>query len=202
MEKLSINLLQAELIPKQPLLTLKRVAVLWLGSLLVVSFFWWWSSFQHEQSIEQFKRLTAQQKVLNKEQKNLEKRVSKNKVDARLEEKHEILTLSLKNKKSLHRQLTDNSSVYTAGFSNAMTELAELHHDDISLQNIKLNGAEMMFSGLARTPEAVPSWLAAFEQATFLSGKTFNHFNLGENKDSITTFVVSTSYEKSQQEEE
>ena len=101
MEKLSINLLQAELIPKQPLLTLKRVAVLWLGSLLVVSFFWWWSSIQHEQSIEQFKRLTAQQKVLNKEQKNLEKRVSKNKVDARLEEKHEILVLSLKNKKSL-----------------------------------------------------------------------------------------------------
>jgi len=200
MEKLSINLLQAELIPKQPLLTLKRVVMLWFCSLLAVCFVWWLSSSQHEQNLQQFKQLSAQQKVLDKKQKSLEKRINKNKVDSRLEEKHEILVLSLKNKKSLHRQLTDNTSVYTAGFSNAMTELAELHHNDISLQKIKLNGSEMMFSGLARSPEAVPSWLAAFEQATFLSGKTFNHFNLGENEDSVTTFAVSTSYENKQGE--
>jgi len=128
-------------------------------------------------------------------------RISKNKVDANLEHQLSSLTLLLSNKKHLLQQLTDSSSTQSAGCSMAMTELAQLHNNEISLQRIVINNSELTFSGLARKPEAVPLWLAAFEQSTFLSGKSFRHFRLGENEAQVTTFVVSSGDEKTGQGE-
>jgi len=96
------------------------------------------------------------------------------------------------NKKALYKELTDPSRTFVTGFAAAMTELASLHHKDISLQTVNINTQDMTFSGLARVPEAVPAWLAGFENSTLLSGKSFIHFKLSENEDKITEFVVSS----------
>ena len=50
----------------------------------------------------------------------------------------------------------------------------------------------MTFTGLARTPQAVPKWLAGFKQSKLLSGKAFVHFKLSKNEQNITEFVVSS----------
>ena len=97
------------------------------------------------------------------------------------------------NKQSLHLQLTDPTQTYSAGFSSAMTELASLHNPNISLQRVILGNGNMTFSGIARTPDAVPSWLSGFESSTFLSGESFVNFSLTENKDQITEFFVSSA---------
>jgi len=73
-----------------------------------------------------------------------------------------------------------------------MNELAQLHHQDIRLQTININNDNMTFSGLALTPEAVPAWLAGFENSLLLSGKSFSHFKLSENEQNITEFMVSS----------
>ena len=77
-----------------------------------------------------------------------------------------------------------------------MTELSELHHKDVSLQKVQMNSTNMTFSGIARKPEAVPAWLAAFDKATFLSGQSFKHFSLSEieneNAKAVTQFTVSS----------
>jgi len=201
MAKLAINLLQAELIAKQPLWTLKRVVAFWLFSFVITLCWWWVSYYQHQQSAVEFKLLNSQQLALKEKQRLLEIQIGKNKVDVKLQQQLNDLTLLLSNKKSLLKQLTDSSSTHSVGFSEAMTELAQLHHKEISLQQIGINKSEMTFSGLAGKPEAVPIWLAAFEQSTFLSGKSFNHFSLGENEAKVTTFVVSSTTEKTGQGE-
>lgn len=192
MAKLSINLLQADLIAKQPLWTLKRVVGLWLVTLLVACIVWWMSDVQHQQSSTQFNELRVQQLALNERQTALEEQIKNSRLDVKLEQQLSSLTLLLNNKKSLFKQLTDSASTQSSGFSMAMTELAQLHHKDISLQQINIHQANMSFSGVARKPEAVPLWLAAFEQSTFLSGKSFNHLYLGENENKVMTFVVSS----------
>ena len=77
-----------------------------------------------------------------------------------------------------------------------MVELAELHDKNISLQRVSIGNGNMTFSGIARTPDAVPSWLSGFESSTFLSGQRFVNFSLTENEQKLTEFVVSSAKSK------
>jgi Tfp pilus assembly protein PilN len=193
MEKLSINLLQAELIVKPPLWNLQRVVVLWFVSLFLCLSWWGLTDYQHQQKTAQLKAVTEENNRLKAEEEDLKSKINNNTVDPELEEKLNSLTLLMKNKKQVLKQLTDSSSTESVGFSMAMTELASMHHQDISLQKISVNDTDITFSGVARRPEAVPQWLAAFGQSVFLSGKTFSHLSLGQNKQKLTSFIVSSS---------
>ncbi len=201
MQKLSINLLRAELIPEQPLWTLKRVLSVWLAALVLMIFWGVIVHYQLESTESQLALLSQETAKTDTKLADLEQRVAQNKADALLQEKLATLKLLLQNKTMLHEQLTDASSTYAAGFSQAMTELSQLHHNDISLQQVKMNAKQLTFSGLAKTPEAVPAWLAAFESSTFLSGQFFRHFSLSENEQKITQFTVSSNNELNSAEE-
>jgi len=192
MEKLSINLLQADLIPQQPLWTLQRVTVLWSVSLVLMIVWMFYSQYQLANMSDKFSLLEQENQKNSEYLTNLENKVRQNKADAVLQEKLETIKLLLVNKKSLHEKLTDASSTYAAGFSTAMTELSELHHKDISIKKVKMNAEYMTFFGVARNPDAVPSWLAAFEGSTFLSGQHFSQFSLNENEEKLTEFTVSS----------
>ncbi len=193
MQKRTINLLQDELFPKQALWTLKRVALLWLLVLVLMISWLFASQTQVNQRAKQLAKVSAQKKERNDYLARLEKQVKENQPDPLLQEKLATIKLLLANKKLLHEKLTDVTSTYASGFSSAMTELSELHHKDISLQQVIITPEHMMFSGLAKKPDVVPAWLAGFEQSTFLSGQLFGHFTLTENEDKVTQFTVSST---------
>jgi hypothetical protein len=98
----------------------------------------------------------------------------------------------MNHKQALHENLTNPNRTYVSGFAGAMDDLAKLHHQDIRLEVININNDNMTFSGVALTPEAVPAWLAGFENSVLLSGKSFSRFKLTENKQNITEFMVSS----------
>jgi cell division protein FtsL len=191
--KNTINLLQAELLPKQALLTLKRVVISWGVIVLVLFLGIFISQYQLYQNQAQLKQITK----VNAEQKNkladLEYRVSQHKPKQQLVSKLATLKLLIANKKNLHRELTNTNSTYVAGFAQAMTDLSLMHSKDISLQQVSISHDEMTFSGMARAPESVPAWLAQFESSSVLSGKVFSHFSLTENDSDYLDFVVSTN---------
>ena len=201
MEKLSINLLQAELLPEQAFWTLKRVVSIWVIVFLLMSAWMLLSQYQLKQLSDEFTVLNLQKKRQDNRLTELEKKISDNRTDPALEEELKVLKTLLAHKKVLLSQLTDSSTTYTAGFSTAMTELSQLHHRNISLQQVKMNTTDMTFIGLAKTPEAVPHWLAGFEQSTFLAGKSFLHFSLNENEQKMTEFAVSSRVLTPSQEE-
>lgn len=192
MTKLSINLLQAELIPKQPLVTLTRVIVFWLVLFLVMAVWAVWSQQTANRLSQEVFLLNKQQEQLINQQQLLEQQVANNKADPLLVEQLSTLKLLLDNKEALHQHLTDSSSVSASGFSQAMNELAQLHSKDISLEKITINGELYRFAGTAKQPASVPQWLAGFEKSTFLSGQSFGHLSLKENESDHTEFVVST----------
>jgi len=189
--KYRINLLQPELLPEQVLLTLPRVALLWVTAFMLMLGWGVATSFQH-QSIQKLNVLQKEKIKQDKLLANLTTELTSRKVDSLLTEKLTTLKLLINNKQALHEKLTNPNKTYVAGFAIAMNELAQLHHQDIRLQTININNDNMTFSGLALSPEAVPAWLAGFENSLLLSGKSFFHFKLSENEQHITEFMVSS----------
>tara|TARA_R110002050_G_scaffold297439_3_gene458912 strand:- start:326 stop:940 length:615 start_codon:yes stop_codon:yes gene_type:complete len=193
--KLTINLLQPELLPKKVLLTLPRVVLVWGFTLLIM--LGWVLQTHYAQGTLQTQLTFLQQE--NSDYTNLQNtltaQLSSRKVDRELSDKLETLQLIMKTKQALHTKLTNGSNTYVAGFAGAMGDLANSHHQDIRLMAININNDDMTFSGVALTPGAVPAWLAGFENSTLLSGKSFSHFKLSENEQHITEFMVSSKVE-------
>ena len=192
MKKTAINLLQAELIAAKPFWTLKKVVSIWFLALVLMIGWLLLNQYQMKQLNNAFLLINLQKQQNDELLTNLEQKITQNQADPLLVEKLATTKLLLKNKALLHQQLTENNTTYTAGYSVAMSELSQLHHDGVSLQHVRMNAHRMTFSGLAKKPEAVPQWLAAFENSTFLSGQTFNQFSLVENDSKVIEFTVSS----------
>jgi cell division protein FtsL len=190
--KYSINLLQPELLPKKPPLTLNKVLIVWsVVALLMFAAFTVVQTKLHLLNKENH-QLTVEKNKNDALLSQLEQQIKQHRKNPELiAQLNEFKTL-LKYKNALKSKLTDESSAYVAGFSGAMTELAEHYQSDVSLQHVMIDSQHMTFSGIAKTPDAVPLWLAGFKQSTFLSGMSFSHFKLTENKHKITEFVVSS----------
>ena len=193
--KYSINLLQPELLPEKVLLTLPRVVLLW-GAAFTLMLGWGIATdFQHQSLQNKLNVLQKEKVQQDKLLASLTTQLTSRKVDRKLADKLATIKLLMDNKKALHEKLTNPNKTYVAGFATAMNELAQLHNQGIRLQTININNDNMTFSGLALTPEAVPAWLAGFENSLLLSGKSFSHFKLSENDQHITEFTVSSKVE-------
>lgn len=193
MAKYSINLLQDDLIPPKVLWSLNRVVSLWGGVFTVMLLILFYAQYQSSNLSTELNTLNNIKNSSKNKIKNLEFQVSKVKKNDLLVTKLNTLKLMNENTKSLLQQLTDPKQTYSAGFSSVMTSLAQLHNNNISLQGVRITNGNFTFSGIARVPDAVPNWLTGFESSTFLSGKSFIHFELSENKEKLTKFVVSTT---------
>lgn len=177
-------------------LTLPRVVLLW-GVAFTLMLAWGVASeFQHQSLQEKLNVLQKEKRKHDKQVANLTEQLTSRKVDSKLTNQLATFKLLIDNKQALHEKLTNPSKTYAVGFATAMNELAELHHQDVRLQSIIINNDNMTFSGLALTPEAVPEWLARFENSVLLSGKLFSHFKLSENEQKITEFTVSSKVEE------
>ena len=193
--KLTINLLQPELLPKKVLLTLPRVVLVW-GLTLLIMLGWVLQTHYTQGTLQtQLTFLQQENSDYTNLQNTLTAQLSSRKVDRELSDKLETLQLIMKTKQALHTKLTNGSNTYVTGFAGAMGDLANSHHQDIRLMAININNDDMTFLGLALTAEAVPAWLAGFENSTLLSGKSFSHFKLAENEQHITEFMVSSKVE-------
>lgn len=197
--KHSVNLLQPELIPIEPLWTLNRVALLWAIAFVVMLLWTIVSQIMLNSTQSEQKELNRTNKGYKAQVSQLEGAIKAHKPKRALLERLEKLKLLMANKSFMQKQLTDGSRTYVSGFSSAMTELSELHHKDISLQQVFINVDAIQFRGFARKPNVVPAWLAGFEKSQFLSGKNFVDFTLVEHENNYIEFTVSSDV-KTQQE--
>lgn len=198
MAKYTINLLQDELIPEQPLLTLSRVITLWVAALVVMLAVMFTLQATEQSLAKQSQSLAQQKRVQDDALEQLQLRLTTHKPDPKLTAQLETLQTIIANKKSIYSYLTNSSESYINGFALAMSDLATIHSNNVSLTAISISDGHISFGGLARTAEAVPDWLTNFEQSKVLSGRLFNHFQLSENEQKIIEFTVSSSAQKEQ----
>jgi Tfp pilus assembly protein PilN len=192
MAKNSINLLQAELLPKQAAMTLPRVVTLWSVVFLFMLSWTFLNQYQVSTLSTKHSALSQEKVKQTKLLAQLQDKIKANRASSKVIEELAMLKSFLKNKNVLLGELTDPTHTSVAGFASSMTELSMMHHKDISLQHVNITYQDLTFSGVARTPEAVPAWLAKFETSKFLSGKSFINFSLNENEEKLTEFLVSS----------
>jgi len=190
--KYSINLLQAEIFPEKPVLTLTKVSSLWLALLLLMVTWSIVTELNYRKSAAMYDNLIKEKEVQQNIVKDLESQLKNRQVSPALKQKLETIKLVIQHKKSLLNKLSDTNETFAGGFVMAMNDLSAMHHEDIRLQKISINSNRMSFSGLARNPQAVPAWLSGFKQSRLLSGKNFLNFKLKNNEQNLTEFVVSS----------
>ena len=190
--KHNVNLLQAELFPEQPLLTLTRMLSVWLGLLLLMVIWAFITQLNYNQSAASYDALLKEQQKKQQLVKQLESQLQNRHVAPALMQNLNAIKLVMQHKDALLNKLTDSNETFAGGFVMAMNDLSAMHHKDIRLQTISINAKHMSFTGLARNPQAVPAWLAGFKNSRLLSGKAFVNFRLTKNEQNITEFVVSS----------
>ncbi len=190
--KFTINLLQADLLPKKVWLTLKRVVLAWSLTFTLLLLVILITQYQINLNANQLQRLQITKLNQTALLSDLEVKLSQNKPNPLLISKLNTLKLLMDNKQKLHQELTNNKSTYVVGFARAMTDLASMHSREISLNKVVISQDNMAFFGLAKSPDSVPAWLAKFEYSSVLAGKNFSHFSLKENENKLVDFVVST----------
>lgn len=194
--KHSINLLQAELYPQQALLTLNKVAMVWLALLLIMASWAFMTQLSFSQSASKHQALLQIKNQKQALSEQLEKQLADKKVSPALLTKFDEMKHVLSRKKALFAKLTDSDQTFSGGFVMAMNDLSSMHNQGISIQTITINGQGMKFTGLAKKPQHVPAWLNGFEKSRLLSGKGFANFELAKNEQGVTSFVVSSLIEE------
>lgn len=198
MAKYSINLLQDELIPEQPLLTLGRVIALWVLVLVAMLIVVVTLQATENALADESKVLVDKKRAQDATLENLQIKLANHKPDPKLSAKLDTLQAIIANKKSIYSYLTNSDDSYINGFALAMSDLATIHSNNVSLTAIAISEDNVSFGGVARTAESVPEWLTSFEQSKVLSGKLFNHFQLSENEQKLIEFSVSSTAQKGQ----
>lgn len=190
--KQTINLLQPELFPEKPFLTLTRLLVAWGTGVVIMAIWVLLTDISYKQSAATYDGLLNDKQQKTQRVKTLESQLQNRQISPALTNNLKTLKLVMRHKDALLAKLTDPNETFAGGFVMAMNDLSAMHHKDIRLQTISINSTDMSFTGLARNPEAVPAWLAGFKKSRLLSGKAFVQFKLGKNEQNITEFVVST----------
>ena len=191
--KHTINLLQPELIADKPLMTLKNVVLAWVIALVITGSLTFTSQVQVQKLASERMKLNRQNQNYTNQVAELQNQLAGHKADTKLVAELDMLKGLIKNKNYLHGHLTDTKSSYIGGFAQAMDEISNLHSSDVSLEHIWINESAVSFSGVARSADAVPDWLANFERSTILSGKLFEHFSLVETEQKLISFTVSSN---------
>ncbi len=137
--KLSINLLQPELLPEKVTLTLPRVVIVW-GVFFLAMLAWVLQANYTQQNLKEKLSVLQQENSKHTDELSLlTAQLAARKVDRQLADKLETIQLLMSNKQALHTKLTNPNKTYAAGFSAAMNDLAKLHHQDIRLESININ---------------------------------------------------------------
>jgi Tfp pilus assembly protein PilN len=194
--KHSINLLQAELYPQQALLTLNKVAMVWLALLLIMASWAFVTQLSLSQSANKHQALLQIKNQKQALSEQLEKQLADKQISPALLKKFDEMKHVLSRKKALFAKLTDSNQTFSGGFVMAMNDLSNMHNQGITIQTISINGQGMKFTGLAKKPQNVPAWLNGFEKSRLLSGKGFANFELAQNEQGVTSFVVSSLFEE------
>lgn len=194
--KHSINLLQAELYPQQASLTLNKVAMVWLALLLIMVSWAFMTQLSLSQSASKHQALLQIKNQKQALSEQLETQLAEKKISPALLTKFDEMKHVLSRKKALFAKLTDSDQTFSGGFVMAMNDLSSMHNQGITIQTITINGQGMKFTGLAKKPQNVPAWLNGFEKSRLLSGKGFANFELAQNEQGVTSFVVSSLFEE------
>lgn len=193
MMKTRVNLFTQEFKPKKEKLNLLHassifgvVFVLMLG--LIVS-----AHYDEQQLISELDKQNNVLEQLESENNELNAQLEQHIENPVLRQQLAGINNKLRYQQDILSVLGQLSAVQNSSFSVLMDDLARLRDDDLRLQTIRLSADTMTLEGIAREHEAIPRWVAQFEQGSSLKNREFTSLNIGRNAEDIITFKLTNT---------
>lgn len=185
-----INFYSDALKPQLRLMTLQNVVLGWLlGVVLMGSLAGWlsWQNYHKSQLLAAEKsRLETKQGELDRAKVALAKHLpSQLKVDVAGE-----LEQHLADQQAMLAAIEMHDDSLKVGYAGMLQQLSQAASGDISLQRIRVSGKQLDLAGLARSADAVPAWLQAFQAHPALAERRFEQMTLGRDERNLVTFSL------------
>lgn len=190
MIKTRVNLYTQAFKPKKEKLNLTHACAIF-GAVLVIMFGFIVSAYYDEQQlISELDKQHLLLEQLESENDELNAQLSQHIENPVFRQQLTSINKKLQYQQDILSVLTGLAAVQNSSFSVLMDDLARLRDDDLRLQAIQLSADTMTLKGIAREHEAIPRWVAQFEQGSSLKNREFTSLNIGRNDDDIITFLL------------
>ena len=185
----SINLLQADLLPKRDLASFKHVALLTAVSVSLLLGFSAWDWHQMTQDEAHLKRLKQELAVLTASNNDLKQRSSAT-PDPDLQRVVEQLGKRESDEQQLAQVLI--SLDLSEGFASYLDDLSRVHVPGLWLEQIQLEagGREVALSGYAHSADKVPQFLKDLSRGEGFRGHVFDHLELKAQDNGALAFAL------------
>lgn len=183
--KNTLNLLPDTLKPKLEILTIYTVFICMAFSFVIM---FGVSSFMDHDKRQIAMELDTLRGEINRKTSVL------NVINAELENRTEDPVLiqttvmqeaELKQKKRLVAELQARDTLLTHNFADLLEALAEKHSTDLWLTSIKVMGGDMLFTGHADEPGALPQWVSKLSETDYFNGREFSRAKLLRKNDQL-----------------
>lgn len=195
LEEVEINLFPSELKTKKDYFTLTNVALIWgvvstvllLGAAVL--------NYQKSQLAQELQLYRAEVAEFERQSASLTQRLNQHKPTPAKVAAVARLKLEIEAKRNSLQAVSEFDESQQIGYSGVMRSLAALGRNDISLSKISINATTLDLSGLARNPQAIPSWINQFKSELDLVGRSFEKLKIGRNDQGTITFELKTTQE-------
>jgi hypothetical protein len=186
-----VNLLTAELMPRQEPLTVKQLGLIWLGFTGLLLLATTWSGFDIWRLTADEDAVRAQWQTLRDANEQLRASFSTT-PDPQLEEAVAALRIEQAERAALMSLLADYHQGQASGFSGYLRDLSTHSVDGMWLSEISLHGGGRWIGlkGVATDPARVPEFLRALADGESFDGHLFDGFELRETESGLLEFAL------------
>ena len=185
-----INFYSPHLQPKRQWLSLNKMVASWLALVVLIGVISGVYSFKSRQLIPELvtnkAQLTTAQSQLTLTQKQLLLHI----VSPIKQQRVSALEQEIIAKQSTLEAVANHDASLMVGYGQVLTQLATAASNNIAIERISISGNAIDLNGVARTPDAVPSWLGTFNRYSTLAQRRFQLLNIGRDGSNQITFTL------------
>ncbi|MGR6860556.1 MSHA biogenesis protein MshI [Aliivibrio salmonicida] len=187
-----INLYNDRLKPKVDYFTLPNVILSWGVGLALTGVVFGYYYWQVSQLDNQVMLLSSQERTKNQELSRLIQQLESHKPSAAKLAAIKRLKDDVESKQASLRIIANFDEGMQIGYSGVMSSLTQLGKGNISLTKIYISGENVNFTGYARTPDVIPSWVQSFDSELHLIGRTFDQLEIKTDEKGLVSFILNT----------
>ncbi|MEX1222888.1 MAG: PilN domain-containing protein [Idiomarina sp.] len=192
--KTAINLYVAELRPVQQRFTLKLTLLVlagWLAVLVLATIVLSYAESSQQEQVTELNRQVSQQRAVVTE---LNEALQQRRGDPKIQQQLDLTRAEIERGQQLLGSLKQQQRQHQTSFAMLLTDLADITHGQLWLQDIVMEQGHLTLRGYATKAAALPAWMADFSGQPTLQNRQFAVFELRtEDKAQGLAFTISSA---------
>jgi Tfp pilus assembly protein PilN len=190
--KQQVNFYTEEFKPKNELLSLDNMLVVWIIAIVVIFALYNLEYKKNQISKKKLEMSDAREQHQQGQLNSLEATFSQRGDSFVLERTHQEMQLSLSQRNYVIAQLSQRADGMQKGIAGLMENLAMITVDGLWLTNISVNKGQLSVSGITNDSEKVPQLIQKLQNISSLKDKRFSRLEIKtmEDNESLLTFTL------------